>query len=209
MDPLSHVGTRRTLAILRLSSADGLLDAARAILAGGLDILEVTWNTPGAPEALARLNEELGREMLLGAGTVLNRDMARQAAAAGARFIVTPVPIPEVIDLCLAEGVVPVPGAFSPAEVWDCWNRGAPLVKLFPSGPLGPAHLKAIHGPFPEVRLIPTGGIGIEDVQTFLAAGAYAVGLTSIATAEDVERQDWAAITRKTRRVVELAAVPA
>lgn len=209
MDPLSHVGSRKVIAVVRLPSTEGLLEAARAVLDGGLDVLELTWNTPGAPQGLTRLTETYGREMLLGAGTILNLKMAGQARDAGAKFIVTPTPNPEIIEFCLEEGITPIPGAFSPAEVWDCWTRGAPMVKLFPSGPVGPGHLKAIHGPFPEVRLVPTGGIGIEDVDDFLAAGAYAVGLTSITPPQDVERADWASITQRARRVVELAGVPA
>lgn len=201
-EALARIGQRRLLAIARLPSSRGLLPAARALLEGGLDVMEVTWNTPGAAQGLAQLSRELGQHMLLGAGTILSRQAALEALEAGARFLVTPIPVDEVIDLCLEREALPIPGAFSPAEVWACWQRGAPLVKLFPSGMLGPELVSAILGPFPQLRLLPTGGITLEQVEGFLAAGAYAVGLSRLLQPEEVAAEDWPAIRERAREAL-------
>ena len=146
---------------------------------GGIEMLEVTLDTPGALDAVRRASEA---GSFIGAGTVLSADEVRRAADAGARFVVSPAVIPEVITTALALGLTPVPGAFSPTEVQLARSLGVATIKLFPASSGGPGHLRALRGPFDGVRFVPTGGIGIDDIGGYLAAGAACVGMGTTLT---------------------------
>jgi len=152
---------------------------------GGIEMLEVTLDTPGALDAVRRASEA---ETFIGVGTVLTSDEVRRAADAGARFVVSPAVMPEVITTALALGLTPVPGAFSPTEVQLARSLGAGTIKLFPASTGGPAHLRALRGPFSGVRFVPTGGIGIEDIGAYLAAGAACVGMGTTLTGAEPPR---------------------
>jgi 2-dehydro-3-deoxyphosphogluconate aldolase / (4S)-4-hydroxy-2-oxoglutarate aldolase len=164
----------RLLAIVRYGAGGDLDPAIEALFAAGLPVVEVTLDTPGALEALARWRAA-GRTV--GAGTVVRPEQVDASAEAGASFVVTPGVLDPVIERARELGVDPVPGAFTPSEVLRASELGAVAVKVFPASTGGPAHVRALRGPLPDVPLVPTGGIRIDDVTAYLEAGASCVGL--------------------------------
>ena len=167
------------VSIIRAKSGEQLVDVAKALYEGGIDVIEVTFTVPGVLDIISAVKRELGDRILLGAGTVLDTESARAAILAGAEFIVTPTVNPDVIRLCNRYSKTIMPGALTPTEVLTAWEAGADIVKVFPADVGGPGYLKAIHGPLPQVRLLPTGGVDLETLPAFVKAGACAVGLGS------------------------------
>ena len=165
------------VAILRAPSSEQLENVARALLEGGIDVIEVTFTVPGALEILSAVKKDLGHRVLLGAGTVLDPETARAALLAGAEFIVAPALNLDVIRLCHRYDKLVMPGAFTPTEILAAWEAGADIVKVFPSDCVGPGYLKALRGPFPQIRMMPTGGVNLETLPAFIRAGACAVGV--------------------------------
>ena len=165
------------VAIIRLDSAQGLIDVARAIALGGVTTIEFTMTTPGALGMLAEVARELGSGVTLGAGTVLDSETARAAILAGARFIVSPTLSESVIATCRRYGVVSIPGAYSPTELLAATELGADLVKLFPASALGPAYVRDVMAPLPQLRLVATGGVTLDNAAAFIKAGACAVAV--------------------------------
>ncbi len=173
------------IAIARGLPADRLIRIGEGLADGGVGAFEVTLNSPGALAGIAALVARFGpEELLIGAGTVLSPDAARAAADAGAAFIVTPVMDRAVIGAALERGIPCIPGAFSPTEVLAAWQAGASAVKLFPASSVGPSFIRELHGPLPEIRIIPTGGMTIETAPGFIAAGAVAIGIGSWLTGD-------------------------
>jgi len=148
-----------------------------AVMAGGLVNLEVTLNSPGAADLIRLTRDLMGDRGNVGAGTVTSMEDLRSALDAGANFIVTPVVLPEIIRACVDAGVPVMPGAMTPTEIFTAWKLGATMVKVFPADPLGPGHLKAVKAPFPQIPLMPTGGITVETLPAFREAGADAFGV--------------------------------
>lgn len=167
------------VAIIRAPSGEQLVEVSEALLSGGIDVIEVTFTVPGILDILKEVRSKLGHRILLGAGTVLDTESARAAILAGAEFLVTPTVNVDVITLCRRYGKLCMAGAFTPTEILAAWQAGADIVKVFPAEIGGPAYLKAIHGPLPQVRLLPTGGVNLETLNSFVQAGACAVGLGS------------------------------
>jgi len=167
------------VAIIRAPSSEQLTNVARALFEGGIDVIEVTFTVPGALEILAAVKKELGNRVLLGAGTVLDPETARAALFAGAEFLVSPSLNLDVIRLCNRYDKVVMPGAFTPTEILTAWEAGADMVKVFPSDSVGPSYLKALKGPFAQIRLMPTGGVNLQTLPDFIKAGACAVGVGS------------------------------
>ena len=196
---LTQVLDRGAVAIIRASSGELLVDVSKAIYAGGLDVIEVTFTVPGVLDILAQTKRELGDKILLGAGTVLDTESARAAILAGAEFIVTPTVNTDVIDLCNRYDKLIMTGAFTPTEVLTAWEAGADIIKVFPAFVGGPAYLKALHGPLPQIPLMPTGGVDLETLPAYLKAGACAVGLgSSLVTSQMVEAGDLDGIQKLT-----------
>ncbi len=160
------------VSIIRAKSGEQLVNVAKALFDGGIDVIEVTFTVPGVLDIIADVRQELGDRILLGAGTVLDTESARAAILAGAEFIVTPTVNPDVIQLCNRYSKAIMPGAFTPTEVLTAWEAGADIVKVFPADIGGPAHLKALHGPLPQIRLLPTGGVNLDTLSAFIKAGA-------------------------------------
>jgi len=164
----------RALGIIRVQAASDLVRIAQALYAGGLSCLEITMTTPGALRAIEGAREELP-EVLMGAGTVLDAPTARQAILAGAQFLVTPTVRLDVLEVAHRYGIPAIIGAMTPTEILTAWEAGANLVKVFPASALGSKYLREVHGPLPQIPLVPTGGITAENAAEFIQAGAVAV----------------------------------
>lgn len=170
----------RVIAIARRLDPPTLPAIAEALAANGIRAFEVTLNSPGAIESLRLLAAgPLAERLLVGAGTVLSIAEAEAALEAGARFLVTPHLDLDLVGWAAGRGVAIVPGAFSPTEILTAWRAGAAAVKLFPASAVGPAFVRDFRGPFPEIPILPTGGVTLENAPEFLRAGAVAVGLGS------------------------------
>lgn len=144
---------------------------------GGLNTIEVTMNSAGATDLIRLTCDLMGEKGNVGAGTVTTLEALDQALAAGASFIVTPAVIPDVIRACVERKVPVMPGAMTPTEILTAWRLGATMVKVFPADQLGPGHIKAVKAPFPEIPLMPTGGVTVETLPAFKKAGADAFGV--------------------------------
>jgi 2-dehydro-3-deoxyphosphogluconate aldolase/(4S)-4-hydroxy-2-oxoglutarate aldolase len=164
--------------IVRTSSAEGAIQAVEAIYAGGVRAAEVTMTVPGAIRVLEKLADRFGGKIVLGAGTVLDPETARACMLAGAEFFVTPNLRLSTIEMAKRYSKVICPGALTPTEVLTAWEAGADVVKIFPCGNVGgPKYIKALKGPFPQIEMIPTGGVNLETTGDFLKAGACAVAV--------------------------------
>jgi len=187
--------------VVRAKSADALADIAKALLAGGVPIAEVTMTVPGAIDGIQRLVETFGSEVLVGVGSVTDPLQAEEAMDAGAQFVVGPVLVPEVIAAANARDTVVIPGAYSATEVFQAHALGADIVKVFPASVGGPAYFKALLAPMPFLRLLPTGGVNLETAGAFIKAGAVTLGAGSaLIEKKAVADGDWARITDLARR---------
>ena len=176
-EDLTRVLNSGIVAVIRSTSSEQLVEVARALYEGGVDVLEVTFTVPRALEIISEMRKALGDRVLLGAGTVLDPETARAAFLAGAEFLVSPTVNLDVIKLGNRYDKLVMPGAFTPTEILTAWEAGAQVIKVFPADIGGPAYLKTLHGPLPQVRLLPTGGVNLNTIADFLKAGACAVGL--------------------------------
>lgn len=179
-----QIAEGRIIAIGRGLDPDRVLRIADGLVEGGIRAFEITLNSPAALDAIEALGGRFGDELLIGAGTVLTPDAASSAMSAGARFIVAPHTSPDLLGWALERHVPCFPGALSPTEILAAWRGGAAAVKLFPASSVGPAFVRELRGPFPEIPIIPTGGVTIETAPAFLAAGAVAIGLGSWLTGD-------------------------
>ncbi len=192
------------IAILRLPSADVLVPSAEAIREGGVSAIEVSPITPGALQALGPARVKLGPGVLLGVGSVLTPEAARDSIRARAAFVAAPNLNPEVIRVCREACVPVIPGAFTATEIVQAWDLGASLVKVFPAGPAGAGYVKEILFALPDLRLVPAGGIRLEDVGDFIRAGAAAIEVGREMISEDLlARREVSEITRRVRAFVE------
>ena len=164
--------------VVRAETADQAMRAVAAIMAGGVNVLEVTMTVPGAIGVIEQLAKAFGAEALIGAGTVLDPETANKCIQAGAQFIVSPSLNEETIAFCRARDIAIFPGALTPTEVVRAWNAGADAVKVFPAGAVGGAsYLKALKAPLPHIELVPTGGVSLKTAADFIKAGAMALGV--------------------------------
>src|ERR1700683_877845 len=164
--------------VVRTSSAETAIRAIDAIYRDGVRAAEITMTVPGAVRALEKTADQFGGKLMLGAGTVLDPETARICILAGAEFFVTPSLRPATIEMCKRYSKVVCPGALTPTEVLTAWEAGADVVKIFPCGNVGGAkYIKALKGPFPQIEMIPTGGVNLENAGDFLKAGACAVAV--------------------------------
>ena len=167
------------VAVIRLADARQLHATVDALVEGGVRVLEVTMTVPGAIDLIRELSASLRSDLLLGAGTVLDVDTASRVMDAGDRFVVSPVFKVELIARGHERDVVVMPGCFSPTEILTAWDAGADVVKVFPATALGPAFFKDVRAPLPFVKLIPTGGVTLDNAGDWIRAGATAVGVGS------------------------------
>ena len=187
--------------VVRAKSADVLVDLAKALIAGGVPVAEVTLTVPGAIDGIRKLVATFGKDLLVGVGSVTRVEQVEEAVAAGAEFVVGPVLIPEVIAAARKCGKVVVPGALTPTEAFQAHTLGADIVKIFPANVGGPAYFKAILAPMPFLKLMPTGGVDLDTAGAFIKAGAVTLGAgTSLVDNVAIQKGDWAAITRLARQ---------
>lgn len=178
-DQLRQVLDSGIVAIVRSQDSQQLVEVVGALAEGGVTTVEITMTVPGALEVLRQVRQTLGSRVLLGAGTILDTETARLALLAGAEYLVTPTINLDVIRLCHRYDKLIMPGAFTPTEILTAWEAGADIIKVFPAEVVGPAFLKAVRGPLPQVRLMPTGGVDLNTAQSFLQAGACCLGIGS------------------------------
>ena len=182
--------------MIRAESADAALAVVEALLEAGLTVAEITMTVPNAIDAIGSVTKRFANKVLVGAGTVTDAETARRAVDAGAEFIVTPCLVPEVIDAARRADVAVLPGALTPTEVLEAFRLGGDMVKVFPAQSVGgAAYLRALRGPFPDIPLVPTGGVTLDNVREMFDAGAAAVGVGSELISKDaLARRDYAAI---------------
>jgi 2-dehydro-3-deoxyphosphogluconate aldolase/(4S)-4-hydroxy-2-oxoglutarate aldolase len=174
------------IAVIRADSGAQLVEVCRALSRGGDRACEITMTTPGALEAIAAASKALGNDAVVGAGSVLDAATARAAILAGARFIFSPVLDIATIEMAHRYDAVAVPGALTPTEILAAWSAGADVVKVFPANHFGPQYLRDIHGPMPQVKLTPTGGVDLQTAGEWIRAGAVAIGAGSSLVKKDL-----------------------
>ncbi len=204
LDAVQRMMSCGVVAIVRMDDAAGLGQVAHAIKEGGVDVIEFTMTTPGALDIIARCSAEFGSSVLLGAGTVLDTETARAAILAGARFLVAPTLNLDVIALAHRYDVAILPGVFTPTEMLTAWEAGADLLKVFPATVLGPQYFKDVLAPLPYLRMVPTGGVSLENCGDFIKAGAVAVAVGSnLVDKKAVKEGRWADLTATARKFVD------
>jgi 2-dehydro-3-deoxyphosphogluconate aldolase / (4S)-4-hydroxy-2-oxoglutarate aldolase len=176
-DVVRDIEAGGVVAVIRLAEAAHLRAVAEALAAGGVRALEVTMTVPRAVALIEELAASAPPGVLVGAGTVLDAETARQVILAGARFVVSPVFNPDVVAMCHRYDIAVMPGCFTPTEILAAWQAGADVVKVFPATALGPGFFKDVHGPLPHVRLMPTGGVTRDNAGNWIRAGAVAIGV--------------------------------
>jgi 2-dehydro-3-deoxyphosphogluconate aldolase/(4S)-4-hydroxy-2-oxoglutarate aldolase len=188
------------VAIMRANSPNQLLGAARAVLEGGVEAIEVTMTTPGALDVVREATCQFGKEVLFGVGSVLDAETARAAILAGAQFVVCPTFKPATIEICRRYSIPVVPGAYTPTEILTAWEAGADAVKVFPASAGGPAYIKAVKAPLPQISLSAVGGVTIENTADFIRAGVDFVGVGGeLVSQKLLDASDFAQITERAR----------
>ena len=194
----------KVVAVIRMTDAAKLAAVAAALQEGGVRALEVTMTVPGAVELIREMARHKAPGVLVGAGTVLDAGTASDVIGAGADFVVSPVTDRDMIQACREAEVLVAPGAFTPTEILAAWRAGADIVKVFPATSLGPQFFRDLRGPLPQIRLMPTGGVNIENAREFLAAGACCVGIgTALLDKTIIEKGDWEALSTRAKRLIE------
>jgi 2-dehydro-3-deoxyphosphogluconate aldolase / (4S)-4-hydroxy-2-oxoglutarate aldolase len=179
MTLLDQIKETGIVAVIRGASKENIIPIANALKSGGVTALEITLETPGVLSTIEKLSAELGDEVIVGAGTVLDPESARAAIMAGAKFVFSPTTNIETIKMTKRYGVLSIPGALTPTEILTAYENGADLIKVFPANVFGAKYLKDVHGPLPQIPLMPTGGVNLENLGDFVRAGAVAAGIGS------------------------------
>lgn len=174
------------MGILRGIGMDRIEPLARAVIAGGLETIEITMNTSGATDLIRRLVAVSGGKLQVGAGTVLTLDQLDAATEAGATFIVLPTLVPEVVTACVARSIPVFPGALTPQEIFTAWQAGATMVKVFPSNLFGPDYIRDLRGPFDDIKLLACGGVNAGNIADFFTAGVNGASFGG-----SVMKQEW------------------
>ncbi|MBX3242906.1 MAG: bifunctional 2-keto-4-hydroxyglutarate aldolase/2-keto-3-deoxy-6-phosphogluconate aldolase [Acidobacteria bacterium] len=192
--------------VVRASSADEAMQAIDAIKAGGVNVLEITMTVPGAIKVIEKVADKYGSDVLVGAGTVLDPETARACLLAGAQFIVSPALNLATIELCHRYSAPICPGVLTPTEVITAWGAGVDFVKVFPCGSVGGAsYVKNLKGPFPQVKIIPTGGVSLTTAADFIKAGASALGVgTDLVDVKAIREGNADIVTERARQFVEI-----
>jgi len=203
---LKQIKDTGVIPVVRATTADEAMRAIDAIREGGIAVLEITMTVPGAVGVIEQVAARFGNDALVGAGTVLDAETARDCVSAGAQFIVSPALNMETIAYCREQDVAVMPGALTPTEVVQAWNAGADFVKVFPAGAVGGAsYLKALKAPLPQIELVPTGGVSLKTAADFIKAGAAALGVgADLVDIKAIREGQAALITERAKQFVEI-----
>jgi 2-dehydro-3-deoxyphosphogluconate aldolase/(4S)-4-hydroxy-2-oxoglutarate aldolase len=197
---VERIKSERAVAVIRTDSVERALGAAGAVVAAGFRAIEITFSFREASNAIRELAENEENDLLIGAGTILTRAQVSEAVEAGARFLVSPCVLPEVIDAAQEFPVVMIPGAFTPTEIYTAHSLGADIVKIFPAVKFGPEYLRAVRGPLPQIPIMPTSGVDAANVAEWFRAGAVAVGaVSSVLDPVLIHNKDWDELTKRAR----------
>jgi 2-dehydro-3-deoxyphosphogluconate aldolase/(4S)-4-hydroxy-2-oxoglutarate aldolase len=192
--------------VIRVTSAQAAMDVADAIKEGGVTFIEITMSVPGAIDVIKELTRKYKDDIILGAGTVLDPETGRAALLAGAQFIVSPTLNLDLIHLAHRYSAMVIPGAMTPTEILTAWNAGADMVKVFPAAQVGgPEYLKAIRSPLPQILLVPTGGVNLQNAGAFIKAGATALGVGGeLVDKQAMKEKKFHIITENTRAFLKI-----
>ena len=200
VEVVKHIKDIGVIPVVRATSADEAMRAIDAIREGGISVLEITMTVPGAIGVIEQVSARYGKDALVGAGTVLDPEIATACISVGAQFVVSPALNLETIACCQRHDVVVMPGALTPTEVVQAWTAGADFVKVFPAGAVGgPSYIKALKAPLPQIELVPTGGVSLKTAADFIKAGAAALGVGS-----DLVAGQASLITERAKQFVEI-----
>jgi 2-dehydro-3-deoxyphosphogluconate aldolase/(4S)-4-hydroxy-2-oxoglutarate aldolase len=204
-ETLAKILEEGVVPVIRVSSAQEAWEVAKAIKEGGVSVLEVTMTVPGAMDVIKEVSQKFGKEVLLGAGTVLDPETARAALINGAQFLVSPSLNLDVIKVSNRYSAVVIPGALTPTEILTAWEAGADLVKVFPIAQVGgPAYIKALQGPLPHIPLVPTEGVNLQNSGEFIKAGAAAIAVGGeLVDKKAVAEKKYSVIVENARRFLE------
>jgi 2-dehydro-3-deoxyphosphogluconate aldolase / (4S)-4-hydroxy-2-oxoglutarate aldolase len=192
------------VAIIRMKEPERVRAVVDAISEGGVRVLEITMTVPGAVDLIRDLAPQMPPGFLLGAGTVVDAETVKRVTDAGARFVVSPVFRREVIAACHERDVPVMPGCFTPTEILDAWDAGADVVKVFPATALGPGFFRDVRGPLPQIKMMPTGGVSVENAGDWIKAGAVAVGVgTALLDAKAISAGNYGVLRAKAEQIVQ------
>jgi len=194
------------LGILRCSANAPVEDLVEAVVSSGLETIEIAMNSGDAANLIRRAVKASGKRLMIGAGTVLTTDILKEALDAGASFIVMPTLVKDVIDSCVKHKIPVFPGAFTPQEVYNAWNAGAAMVKVFPAAMFGPAYIKELKAPFDKIELLACGGITPDNIKPYFQNGASAVAFGgSVFKKEWLEKRDFESIRHSIKNLIDHA----
>ncbi len=176
---INQIKENGIVAVIRGAHPDNIVSIAKALKNGGVKTLEITAETPKVCSLIEQVADELGDDIIVGAGTILDAETARAVILAGAKFIFSPTVNAGTIKMAKRYGVISIPGALTPTEILTAYENGADIVKVFPANVYGPRYIKDIHGPLPQIPLMPTGGVDLDSVGDYIRSGAFAVGIGS------------------------------
>jgi 2-dehydro-3-deoxyphosphogluconate aldolase / (4S)-4-hydroxy-2-oxoglutarate aldolase len=201
---IQQIESLGVVAVIRVNEPDRLRAVVDALAAGGVRALEVTMTVPRAVDLIREIASTLPGGFLLGAGTVVDAETVKRVTDAGARFVVSPVFRREVIAACHERDVPVMPGCFTPTEILDAWDAGADVVKVFPATALGPGFFRDVRGPLPQIKMMPTGGVSVENAGDWIKAGAVAVGVgTALLDAKAISAGNYGVLRAKAEQIVQ------
>lgn len=201
---LEEILKRKSVAVIRLKDAGKLKKVIEALALGGVSVAEITMTVPNAIDLIKQVTQELSEDIIVGVGSVLNADVAKQAIDAGAKYVVSPIFKKEIIDAAHAYGVPAMPGCFTPTEILTAYEYGADIVKVFPADVLGMAFFKGILAPMPHLKLMPTGGVTLTNAGEWIKAGAVAVGIGSaLLDKEAIDNENYSKLTANAKQITE------
>jgi 2-dehydro-3-deoxyphosphogluconate aldolase/(4S)-4-hydroxy-2-oxoglutarate aldolase len=201
---LDTILATKVIAVIRMSDAGKLTRVVEAIRKGGVRAIEIKMTVPSALEIIAEMAGRKPAGTLIGAGTVLDAPTAEKVIRAGAEFVVSPITNLSLIAACRRNDTFVAPGALSPTEIMVAWENGADVVKVFPATSVGPAYFRDLRGPLPQVRLMPTGGVNLENAREFIRSGACCVAVgTALLDKKAIEAEDWETLAQKARTLVD------
>ena len=202
MSVLAQIVENKIIAIIRGANPTDVMHIAEALYEGGIRLLEITMNSAEPLLVIEQVTDKLGDKMIIGAGTVLDTNMARDAVQAGATFILSPILDEGVINLTKSLGMVSIPGAYTATEIYNAYKAGADIIKVFPA--TSPTYLKDIAGPLPQIPLLPTGGVTLDNIGDFKKAGAigFGIGSSLVDTKEEITAQYLSTLTDRAEKFV-------